>query len=56
MCDVVLSTVVQLPHDEILGIMQPYIAPVVGEYTDWTPLHERETLFEEDIDKVRAPS
>ena len=22
-----------------------------GEYTDWTPLHERERLFPEDIDK-----
>ena len=37
----------QIPHDEILGIMQPYIAPVIGEYTDWTPLHQRETLFKE---------
>jgi homospermidine synthase len=24
---------------------------VVGEYTEWTPLHERERLFPEDLDK-----
>jgi homospermidine synthase len=34
-----------------LEICMPYLGPVVGEYTDWTPLHERERLFAEDIDK-----
>ena len=34
-----------------LEICLPYLGPVVGEYTDWTPLHERERLFPEDIDK-----
>jgi homospermidine synthase len=34
-----------------LEISMPYLGPVVGEYTDWTPLHERERLFAEDIDK-----
>jgi homospermidine synthase len=34
-----------------LEIAMPYLGPVVGEYTDWTPLHERERLFPEDIDK-----
>jgi homospermidine synthase len=34
-----------------LEICMPYLGPVVGEYTDWTPLHERERLFTEDIDK-----
>jgi len=34
-----------------LEICVPYLGPVVGEYTDWTPLHERERLFPEDIDK-----
>ena len=34
-----------------LEICLPYLGPVVGEYTDWTPLHERERLFTEDIDK-----
>jgi homospermidine synthase len=34
-----------------LEICMPYLGPVTGEYTDWTPLHERERLFTEDIDK-----
>jgi homospermidine synthase len=34
-----------------LEICMPYLGPVSGEYTDWTPLHERERLFPEDIDK-----
>jgi homospermidine synthase len=32
-------------------ICMPYLGPVSGQYTDWTPLHERERLFPEDIDK-----
>jgi homospermidine synthase len=32
-------------------ICQPYLGPLAGQYTDWTPLHERERLFPEDIDK-----
>jgi homospermidine synthase len=34
-----------------LDICMPYLGPVVGQYTDWTPLHERERLFPEDLDK-----
>jgi len=34
-----------------LEICKPYLGPVTGSYTDWTPLHERERLFPEDIDK-----
>jgi homospermidine synthase len=34
-----------------LEICMPYLGPVVGQYTDWTPLHDRERLFPEDIDK-----
>jgi len=34
-----------------LEICAPYLGPVVGEFTDWTPLHERERLFPEDLDK-----
>ena len=32
-------------------ICTPYLGPVIGQYTDWTPLHDRERLFPEDIDK-----
>ena len=34
-----------------LEVCMPYLGPVSGEYTDWTPLHERERLFPEDVDK-----
>ncbi len=34
-----------------LEICKPYLGPVVGKYTDWTPLHDRERLFPEDLDK-----
>jgi len=40
-----------VPHDEILNVMAPYIAPVIGEYTKWTPLDGREELFAEDVDR-----
>ena len=32
-------------------ICTPYLGPVTGQYTDWTPLHERERLLPEDLDK-----
>ncbi len=35
-----------------LEICAPYLGPVTGEYTEWTPLHERERLFPEDLDKT----
>jgi homospermidine synthase len=34
-----------------LEICTPYLGNVVGQYTDWTPLHERDRLFPEDLDK-----
>ncbi len=34
-----------------LAICMPYLGPVVGRYSDWTPLSERERLFPEDLDK-----
>ncbi len=33
-----------------LEIQRPYLGPVVGRYTDWTPLVDRGGLFPEDID------
>ena len=35
-----------------LEICTPYLGPQVGQYTDWTPLHERERLFPEDLDRT----
>ncbi|MDF3076019.1 MAG: homospermidine synthase, partial [Alphaproteobacteria bacterium] len=34
-----------------LEICMPYLGPVVGVYSDWTPLQEREQLFPEDLDR-----
>ena len=33
-----------------LEIQMPYLGPVIGAYTDWTPLKNRPGLFPEDID------
>ena len=33
-----------------LEIQRPYLGPVIGRYTDWTPLTNRGTLFPEDTD------
>ncbi|MFV0281609.1 MAG: homospermidine synthase [Rhodoblastus sp.] len=34
-----------------LEIQSPYLGPLVGRYTDWTPLTDRPGLFPEDIDE-----
>ena len=34
-----------------LEVQTPYLGPVVGTYTDWTPLTRRPGLFPEEIDK-----
>jgi homospermidine synthase len=35
-----------------LEVQLPYLGPVVGVYTDWTPLENRPGLFPEDIDET----
>ncbi len=35
-----------------LEICTPYLGTMTGAYTDWTPLHDRERLFPEDLDKT----
>lgn len=34
-----------------LEVQKPYLGPLAGIYTDWTPLTGRQTLFPEDIDR-----
>jgi len=41
----------EMDYRRCLEICAPYLGPVVGVYTDWTPLSDRERLFPEDIDK-----
>lgn len=40
----------EIDFARILEIARPYLGPVVGVYTDWTPLKGRGTLFPEDLD------
>jgi homospermidine synthase len=35
---------------EVLDLQMPYLGPVVGVYSDWTPLVDRGVLFSEDTD------
>src|SRR5215469_9395081 len=41
----------ELDHKRVLEICRPYLGQVLGEYSDWTPLFDRERLFREDLDK-----
>ena len=34
-----------------LEVQRPYLGPVIGKYTDWTPLDRRGELFPEDVDR-----
>jgi homospermidine synthase len=41
----------EMDFERPLEICKPYLGTVVGEYTDWTPLHQRAELFAEDLDR-----
>lgn len=41
----------ELDFHRILEIATPYLGPMVGAYTDWTPLEARGALFPEDVDR-----
>ena len=41
----------ELDFERILELCKPYLGPVVGAYTDWTPLTDRERLMPEDLDR-----
>ena len=41
----------EIDHERILEICRPYLGEVSGHYSDWTPLLDRERLFEEDLDR-----
>jgi homospermidine synthase len=40
----------EMDFHRCLEIQRPYLGPVKGYYTDWTPLCDRPGLFPEDID------
>jgi Homospermidine synthase len=41
----------ELDFRRVLEVAAPYLGPVVGAYTDWTPLAGRGALFPEDLDR-----
>ena len=40
----------EMDYRRCLEVQLPYLGPVKGYYTDWTPLTDRPGLFDEDID------
>ena len=40
----------EMDYRRCLAVQRPYLGPVKGYYTDWTPLTDRPGLFPEDID------
>lgn len=40
----------EMDYKRCLEVQLPYLGPVEGHYTDWTPLDGRPGLFPEDID------
>ncbi|MBA5779100.1 homospermidine synthase [Stappia sp. F7233] len=41
----------EIDYRRCLEVQKPYLGPVKGYYTDWTPLENRPGLFAEDIDE-----
>jgi homospermidine synthase len=41
----------EMDFKRCLDVQRPYLGPVVGHYTDWTPLTDRPGFFPEDIDR-----
>jgi homospermidine synthase len=39
-----------MDYKRCLEVQRPYLGPVIGQYTDWTPLKDRPGFFAEDID------
>jgi homospermidine synthase len=44
----------EMDYQRCLDVQMPYLGPVIGTYTDWTPLNGRPGLFPEDIDASDA--
>jgi homospermidine synthase len=40
----------EMDYRRCLEVQMPYLGPVRGFYTDWTPTKDREKLFPEDVD------
>jgi homospermidine synthase len=44
----------EMDYQRCLDVQMPYLGPVIGTYTDWTPLNGRPGLFPEAIDASDA--
>lgn len=42
----------EMDHEAVLAIAEPYLGPLVGTYSEWTPLQDRSRLFEERVDSA----
>ena len=40
----------EIDFERVMEIIEPYMGKLVGKYTDWTPLKDREKTFADDID------
>jgi homospermidine synthase len=40
-----------MDHARIMAVARPYLGEVLGAYSDWTPLADREALFPETLDR-----
>jgi len=40
----------EMDYRRCLEVQTPYLGPVTGHYTDWTPLHGRPGLYPENVD------
>ena len=40
----------EMDYRRCLEVQMPYLGPVIGTYTDWTPLTDRPGFFPEDLD------
>ena len=41
----------EMDYRRCLEVQSPYLGPVIGVYTDWTPLTDRPGFFPEDLDE-----
>lgn len=39
-----------IDYEDILELARPYLGELIGEYGNWTPLHDRGWLFPENVD------
>jgi homospermidine synthase len=44
----------EMDFKRCLEVQSQYLGPVIGTYTDWTPLDNRNVLFKEDVDTSDA--